>query len=140
MFAVVRDLQRKTLYGLIGLLLVALVFILVITLDSPRSTPRARIFTEQAIEAATLKILPLRESGAIFSWDHAGRKVCVRRSMWDELPAAGKKEICQAMAIARSEERLLVLDETGKGVVGVCNVRGEFTTIAGGVVPEWAGE
>jgi hypothetical protein len=132
----INAVPMRTRYGLGGILLLALAFILVIALDHPGPRQPHRTFTDREIEAARLRILPLRQSGTIYKWHDEGRRVFVTRAAWESLSDAAKRETCQAMATARAEQRLVVLDEKG-GVIGVCAATGQFTVIASGVIPEW---
>jgi hypothetical protein len=133
----IKAVPLKTRYGFIGLSLLALTFIIVIGLNDPGRIQRHRNFSDQEIEAAKLKILPLEQAGLIQKWRDEGRGVFVARNAWENQSGRAKRATCQAMSTARSEERLVVLDAAGE-VIGVCTASGQFTVIESGVIPDWA--
>lgn len=133
----IKAVPLKTRYGFIGLLLLALTFIIVIGLDDPGRIRRHRSFTDQEIAAAKLKVLPLEQAGMIHKWRDEGRRVSVARNAWEKLSGRAKRATCQVMSTARSEERLVVLDDAGE-VIGICTATGQFTAIESGVIPDWA--
>lgn len=127
----------RTRYGLAGVSLLALTFIIVIGLDDRRRIQRHRSFSHQEIEAAKLKVLPLQQAGMVHKWRDEGRRVFVTRSAWEKLSGRARRAACQVMSTARSEERLVVLDDAGE-VIGICTATGQFTVIESGVIPDWA--
>ena len=135
----IKAVPLKTRYGLIGLSLLALTFIIVIGLDDPRRIQRHRSFSDQEIEAAQREILPLERAGMIHKWRDEGRRVFVTRKAWEQQSGRARRATCQAMSTARSEERLVVLDDAGE-VIGICTATGQFTVIESGVIPDWADE
>jgi hypothetical protein len=81
-------------------------------------------FPSEDIDAARLRILPYRQSGLIFSWPTDGAIVFVKRSMWDGLPEDSRRDLGQAMAVAKDVRAVRIIDAESPAVLEICTAEG----------------
>jgi hypothetical protein len=106
----------------------ALVALVVMTVLSAREhVDDARVadeFPPEDVEAAKTKVLPYRQSGLIFSWEDAGPTVLVDAVLWDALPREQKRELGQAMAIAKNVRVVRLRDGRTRSLIVTCTAAG----------------
>ena len=82
-------------------------------------------FPPDDIEAARLRVMPYRQSGLIFSWrGEQEPTVFVSRAMWEALPAEEKRELGQALAVAKNARRIQIRDGKLDTLLATCTSAG----------------
>ncbi len=82
-------------------------------------------FPRDDIAAARRRIMPYRQSGLIFSWDDEGSAVFVTGSMWEALPKDTRRDLGQAMAVARDVKLVRILDQKSNSTIATCTAAGQ---------------
>jgi hypothetical protein len=82
-------------------------------------------FPPDDIEAARLRVMPYRQSGLIFSWGAEQEPtVFVSRAMWEALPADEKRELGQALAVAKDARLIQIRDGKLDALIATCTAAG----------------
>jgi hypothetical protein len=102
------------------------VLVIVVVVSEHGKEPRtADTFPPDDIEAARLKVLPYRQSGLIFSWGGEQEPtVFVSRAMWESLPAEEKRELGQALAVAKDARLIQIRDGKLDALIATCTAAG----------------
>ena len=83
------------------------------------------VFPPEDIEEARRRVMPFRQSGLIYRWETEEPFVVVRRRMWDALSEATKRELGQAIAVAKDLKQIGIRDEVSEADFVVCTATGK---------------
>jgi hypothetical protein len=105
--------------------LVVLLVAFLLAREYTREAQTVDSFPPGDIEAARLKVMPYRNSGLIFSWGREQEAtVFVSRSMWEALPAEEKRELGQALAVAKNARLIQIRDGELATLIATCTSAG----------------
>ena len=99
--------------------------IMLVVRDHAKEPWTANAFPPEDIEAARLKVLPYRRSGLVFSWGGEQEPtVFVSRAMWEALRTDEKRELGQALAVAKNARLIQICDGKLDTLIATCTAAG----------------